>query len=161
MVRTTVGTIAEAELSVRQSETVVTVDASETASIPAGGGQSTIIKAPSGTTLSVLGLRIRVDPPSGATSGDHQITLAGPTNIVRYLKAESNFDDPIIINDSIIFLATSVSRPSTEAAQSNSIQSLIADDEFGITIAYSNGTDAEQTQERQIDIVAIQQGVST
>jgi len=160
VVRTTVGTIAEAELSVQESEKVTTISADQTATVTSSSISTTNVLAPSGTIISVIGIRFQVSAPSGATSGNHQVQIQGPNGTVRFIFARANFGDQILIDDGIVKLASSTVAPASEAVQSNNISSLTADDSQPITFRYANGTDADQTNTRQIDIVAVQRGVS-
>jgi hypothetical protein len=161
MVRTTVGTIAEAELSVQESESVVSIAASQTSTVSSSGSQTTSVTAPTGTIITVLALRCVVQPPSGATSGNHTITVAGPAGNVRYLLAGSSFDTKININDCIIVKANQTAQPSTDSGQVNAITSIRADDTQGVQFTYNNNTDASQAQERDIDIIALERGVTS
>jgi hypothetical protein len=160
MVRTTVGTIAEAELSVQQQKQVTTISADQTATVSAGNNQDTLIKAPSGSTISVVAASIRAPAPSGASSGRHQVQLSGPDAAIRYLTAGSDFGDQIFIRESVIDTATGRVRPGTDAAQASTIRALTADDTQGLNIRYQNDTDVDQTQTRRIRLVTVQEGVS-
>jgi hypothetical protein len=160
MVRTTVGTIAEAELSVQQAESITTINASQSSTVNSGSSERTVVTAPSGTILRVLALRFFARAPSGASSGDHSLNIQGPATNVSYLVAQSDFSNEIVLNQTVIKSANLSATPTTEEAQSSTIRSLQSDDSQGIVLEYSNDTDVDQTESRDITIVAIEQGVS-
>jgi len=160
MVRTTVGTIAEAQLSVQRTESVTQIQASQTSTISPGDTQQTVITAPSGTVLEVLTLRVVITGPGGASTGDHGIIIFGPNSRNIFLQATANGSNNVRVNHGFIRQADDKQRPSTEIAQQNQIRSLLADDTNGIIISYGNRTDVDQTNTRNIDIVALERGVS-
>jgi len=161
MVRTTVGTIAEAELSVQESESVIQIAADQTATLSSSSSQTTTIKAPSGTVIRILAVRFVAPPPSAATSGNHTLRILGAGTKTRYLVAQSDSNTQIILNDRIVSKANSAAEPSTEAAQATTLGAIRADDTVGVQFKYINGTDASQTQTRDIDIIALERGVSS
>jgi hypothetical protein len=160
MVRTTVGTIAEAEISTQRTESVTTVDTAQTSTVSPGTESDTVITAPSGTVLEVLGMRVKVGNPGGATTGFHDIQFRSSTRLHIYLLARSGPGTNIRINRGIILKADDVQEPSTEIAQLTAIRSIRIDDTNGLTIRYKNETDADQTDDRQIQLVALERGVS-
>jgi len=160
MVRTTVGTIAEAELSVQQSEEVTFITANQTSTLASAATQTTSITASSGKLLIITGIRIAVPSPNGASSGTHTIDIGGPRGRVRFLLAESGFSDAVVINNGIITNATSNKIPADQTIQSDNIQALRADDTQGFEVAYENGTDVSQTKDRKIQIVGVERGVT-
>jgi len=160
MVRTTVGTIAEAQLSVEQAETVSTINADLTTTVSSSGSNTTTITAPSGALLSVIGIRLLAPNPSGASSGSHRIQIQGPDRQVRYLFASSGFDDNIRINNGTIRTAKLKQLPSSTAAQAEQIRSIIADDTRGVNLTYTNLTDVDQDQTVTIRLIVLERGVS-
>jgi hypothetical protein len=160
MVRTTVGTIAEAELSVQRAESVTQISASSTLTVPSGGIDTTAVTAPTGTVLEVLGLEINIEPPPGATTGDHILFVRGPELNVRYIACFSSFDTGIKIRDGRIFVADQGQDPSTEVGQQGQIRSIRIDDTNGAVFEYENRTDVDQTNEREIQILALERGVA-
>jgi hypothetical protein len=161
MVRTTVGTIAEAELSVQQAESVNLISASQTATVSSSGSQTTTVTAPSGTVLTVVGLQVVIDPPPGATTGNHTIQVKGPNEAVSYLLARSTFDQDILINNSVIATANDFVRPGSPVVQSQTIRSIRADDTDGISLVYDNDTDVDQTERRTIRLLVLERGVTS
>jgi len=161
MVRTTVGTIAEAEISVQESESITAIQTDQSATVAQSDSQTTTITAPSGTILSVVGIRLLVQPPSGASSGRHNFTLSGPLQNVRYITATSEATDRILVSEGTIRTATRRASPTDGAAQSAQIRSATADDTNAIDITYSNTTDADQTNTRFIRVLAVERGVTS
>jgi hypothetical protein len=161
MVRTTVGTIAEAEISVQQAEDVARVDATQTTTVLAGDNEETDIDAPSGTLIDVSNFEFVVEPPSGASSGTHRILIRGPSRNNLYILAESNFDTRIQVVTNTISTADTSRLPGTAAAQQANILALAMDDTNSINLRYDNSTDVDQTNERRIGIVGIQRGVTS
>jgi hypothetical protein len=161
MVRTTVGTIAEAELSVQQTEDVATVDGTQTTTVPAGSTEITDVNAPSGTLINVSNLDILVQPPSGASSGSHRIVVQGPDGSTRYILAQSSFDTQIRLFGNTITTGDDTQTPGTAATQQANILALAMDDTNSIKLRYDNFTDVDQTNDRRVKIVGIQRGVTS
>jgi hypothetical protein len=160
MVRTTVGTVAEAELSVQEAESVITIDATQTDTVPAGEKETTGVKAPSGTVLEVLTIKVFISAPPNATTDIHLLRLNGPNGSNRYLQAGSDNSTNISIDDGIIKDANAGQAPTTEISQTTQIRSIRLDDTNGIEFQYDNRTDGDQTENRRIEILALQRGVS-
>jgi len=161
MVRTTIGTIAEAELSVRQSETVDRIVADQTTTVPSSGSVTTSVAAPTGELISVTALSVLVKAPNGASSGTHSITLRGPDDQTDILIAESQFNTRVSISKNIIRVGNSDQEPASKVVQQANILAINLDDDGGLTLTYENNTDVSQSKPRQIDIVGIERGVST
>jgi hypothetical protein len=161
MVRTTVGSIAEAELSVERSESITQISADQTADVAAGDNETTVFTAPSGTLIEVIGLFVRVPSPAGSSSGFHRVFLQSAGTRGRLLQAQSNDSDRIEINNNHIRTGTSLQAPPDAASQAITINSIRFDDTRGIDITYDNRTDATQTDTRTIDLVGLERGVTT
>jgi len=160
MVRTTVGTIAEATISAQRAESVTPISANQTSTVSSGGSAQTTVTAPTGTVLEILGLQIIIDPPPGASTGDHIFFIRGPNLEVRYLACRSGFSTAIEIKDNRIFTADQTQEPSTEGGQRGQIRSIRCDDTNGVVFKYTNRTDVDQTNDREIRILALERGVA-
>jgi len=161
MVRTTVGTIAEAQLSVQRTEAVTRIKNDQTATVQASNREVTSIFAPTGKLLSVDTIFIEINPPSGATTGRHNVSLRGPADNVQYLFVESGFSDSILIAGSYVDTATKRVSPSDAGAVNTAIQSIAADDSTPLVVRYENNTDADQTNRRRIRLVGVERGVTS
>jgi hypothetical protein len=161
MVRTTVGTIAEAQLSVQQSESVTTVSTDQTSTVSPSGRQKTTITAASGTLLSITGIRLLVLPPSDATSGSHGFTIDGPNGVLRFITVQSSFDKLVFVNNNIVTRGDLSQVPADPVAQQRNIQSLTIDDTTGIQINYDNDTDVSQSQTREIELIGLERSVTS
>jgi len=160
MVRTTVGTIAEAELAVTRSEALTKLDATQTETVTSTTTQTTTVTSSSGTFFTLTALFVRIPAPSGATSGTHRLQLSGPDGAIRYILATANFDSVITINDGIISRADTRQEPSTDAVQSDVLRSIAFDDSRSLTLEYTNDTDVDQTNDRRVDLLGIERGVT-
>jgi hypothetical protein len=117
--------------------------------VSASGGTATItITPPAGELWRVKGLYINLAPPSGATSGTHEIRVYQLSETVLfYLYAASNYGDQIRIRGGYIDVATATNGklPTTEQAQQNAILNLVATNDVPLGIFYKNSTDVAQT----------------
>jgi len=161
MVRTTGGTIAEAELSVTQVEKVTAVKASQTSSVTPNGIQTTTVASPPGTVLSATAVRLVARAPSGATTGFHRVSFVGPNSRVKYLQASAPFNEQVIVDKGVVQKATRSAIPGDEAAQAAALNSIIADDTNGLKVKYENLTDATQSQKRDIQLIGLERGAET
>jgi len=161
MVRTTVGSVAEASLSVERSESITAISADQTADVAAGDLQTTVLTAPSGTLIEVIGLFVSVPSVSGSSSGFHRVFLRSQGSPGRYIQAQSGNSNRILINNSHIQTANSLKLPSDAASQAIAINSTRFDDTTGLRITYDNRTDVTQTATRKIDLVGVERGVTT
>jgi phage I-like protein len=161
MVRTTVGSVAEADLSVERSESITAISADQTADVAAGDLQTTVLTAPSGTLIEVIGLFISSPSVSAASSGFHRVFLRSRGSPGKYIQAQSDNTGRIEINNNHIQTGNSVQLPSDAASQAIAINSIRFDDTRGLQITYDNRTDATQTDTRKIDLVGLERGVTT
>jgi len=159
MVRTTVGTIAEAQLSVQQSESVTTVSTDQTSTVSPSDRQKTTITAPSGTLLSITAIRLIAPPPGGATSGDHAFLIDGPNATIRFLLAGDSHDKFLVLSSNGSGAARQT--PADPVVFQRQIQSLTLDDTNGVVVKYDNNTDASQSQTREIELIGLERSVTS
>jgi len=160
MVRTTVGTIAEAELSVQESESVTTITADQTTTVASSSRERTTVTASTGTLLTVQGLRLNVGAPSGATSGVHQFRLRDPNTGFLYIRARSGNNEGVSINRNTITQANTIQEPASTRAQQANIQAITIDDTTQLEVVYTNSTDVDQSNTRLIRLIGVERGVT-
>lgn len=161
MVRTTLGTTLNAEVSVESSESVNFINEDFTGTLPSGASETKIIRAPAGTVLEIFRVRLIADPITGATTGGHKFDVLSESRFIGVLSISSNGTDFLRYNRSEVRTASTGSLPTDPAAQAIVFDGLRIDDKNGLQVKYQNNTDADQTNVRPLRIWARQIEVSS
>ena len=93
------------------------------------------------------------DPPSGATTGRHSISVATESGSVALLYGQSKYTGLILYTYGKWVWATEAAEPQTEIAQLMVVRNIRLDSTSGLRIKYHNATDANQTGLRCIRLV--------
>jgi len=121
-----------------------------TTTVLAGEREGVDILAPTGYIYKVFNGKLFVEPPAGATSGQHEfyLSLAG---MMRTIYGVSNYGTRLFFDSSCWLEADCKSYPVYNTV--GAIQSSIADEDTPLTVFYSNRTDVDQTNTRNIRFV--------
>ena len=136
------------------------IEVSSSTNVAAGSSSTKEITATDGEVWLIRSVRVFVPAISTATQGDQEMGLS-PTEISRFggsgdvqFTVQSPYDSPVNLSNNAIQSGT-LQRFDGNAYQANeSLRGLAIDDTNGITGYYSNGTDAEQTDDRIYTVYA-------
>jgi len=135
------------------------IDLSDDTQVNSGGGQDNQFLQPNaGFIYQIISIRYYAPDPSGSTSGTHTIdiyhndTSSEFTKDTHYLKAIANTGSNIVI-DNHALTGDSSETPSGAEQQFGMINGCIwVDNANKLTLSYSNGTDANQTATRALNV---------
>ena len=145
--------IVKDSANVAGRKTIVFVDASSLTTVPAGSSETITVQPPSGKIWRVVGCGFWCDPPSGATSGNHQVYIyCRPSTLtIIGVKVSSSYDKSVRIEYGSNALESPT--PSDQVAFLHSLQSVIGTYDIPFKVHYWNSTDADQTNERKIELL--------
>jgi len=123
------------------------IKADSTDTVLAGESEGIDILAPSGYVYEIVNGRLFARPPSGASSGDHEIAVIA-LGVFTVSYAKSNYNKNVSFFASEWDIADISSHPASN--QLKAIQSCLTDEDSPIRIVYNNRTDADQTNRREI-----------
>lgn len=122
---------------------------------PASGGVTVVeIKPPVGELWRFKLVTLILNPPAGATTGEQEVVIRLAENNWQNTVAvlRNGYDTQFGISYNR-FTASALKVPSSEAAQIDAIQGLVATHDSPLYIAYVNATDALQSNTLTLRIV--------
>lgn len=129
------------------------IDLSTNDTVASGGGTDDVLLQPSsGYIYRVNNIYLLIPDPSGSTSGTHQVFVRTEGGETYFAKIKSATGGNVAINY-LAFEGDIEERPTGATEQLAIIQNLIASNDFPLEFAYTNSTDANQTGNRQLNIL--------
>ena len=114
-----------------------------------GNGKTTIdIFGAPGCITMIKSMYFYVDPPAGATAGQHQLEILNNQGAGTYLYGASNFGDALQWHYSKWNMATKEKQPTTEDAQIIALNNIIFDDTVSLRLEYYNFAGVTQNNVR-------------
>ena len=139
-------------------EQSVTFYQENTATIAAQAGEQVTFLAPAGSFVTIGGFSCQANPPSGATTGTHDMDMilnftGGYTAYI--LGASSKLTDDVHYDYGYWYSATSSSLPPSTQPQAWYAGKVGIDAVDGVSVLYTNGTNVSQTHPRVYSMYGI------
>jgi hypothetical protein len=149
MVRTTLGAEVDTTVTVSGSESVNFIEIDQTGSVSPNTAETTLLTAPQGSVIELLGAKLGVRQPSAPTSGTHRLQVRSAVGNIEAVFLESNHNTRLLYDTGLIQFADVRAVPTTEVAQQQAIRGYRADSTNGINLRYVNVTDAAISEKRK------------
>jgi len=118
-------------------------------SVASGSSESITINPPAGRIWKVLNIRMKTSSDADATSGTHSMEIEGESILPRAVYYRSTYDTRVCISQYTIRDANSAALPPNNNELILALQQSVLTPDEGLTLKYSNDTDAAQENDRE------------
>jgi len=139
-------------VAVNNRPNIVKKSLTQTDTVAAGGSELVEVYAPAGSVYTLKQIQLDVAGIGSATQSDHRFLLESAGHVYA-VEASSSYADKLTVWKGSYQNATNLKRPDSDAALVQQIQSMQATENQPIRVNYLNRTDADQTDQRDINMV--------